>query len=486
MERSLSYVNSRLHETYWSVPFDRRQTTCDKLPSDLYFEALFSLPGNFSRSFQELEMLRITRLLFAAILLTGMLVPTDTANGQDSALAEFPKLSAENDWPWWRGPTRNGIASDRPVPTKFSETEGVLWKSPVPGRGHSSPIVVGNRVFLTTADEPNQTHSILAFDRASGKLLWQTEVSRGGFPAHNHAKNTEATPTVASDGERLYATFFHHKKIEAYALDFDGKMVWKKDIGPFNPQRYEYGYAPSPLLYKSSIIIAAEYDGSSFIAAHRRDDGTRLWKTPRPESISFSTPVVSQVNGKDQLLISGSEKIVSYDPSTGKQLWSTPGTTFATCGTMVWDGDMVFASGGYPKAETVGIKVDTRGKLIWKNNQKCYEQSMLAYQGYVYALTDNGIMICWRGSDGREMWKERLTGPVSASPVLAGGHYYWANELGTLYVVRPNPERFELVAENHIGTESFASPAICGGQIFLRVATKNGIQRQETLYCFQK
>lgn len=186
------------------------------------------------------------------------------------------------------------------------------------------------------------------------------------------------------------------------------------------------------------------------------------------------------------MLISGQEQVASYDPATGKQLWSTAGTTHATCGTMVWSGDMVFASGGYPKAETIAVKADGSREVLWKNNQKCYEQSMIAVDGYVYGLTDNGILFCWEGKTGKEMWKQRLRGPVSASPVLAGGNLYQANELGTLYVWKPNPEKFEMVAENQIGNDSFPSPAVAGGQIFLRVADSSGGKRQEFLYCFGK
>ena len=398
-------------------------------------------------------------------------------------LAEFPKLNATTDWPWWRGPTRNGIADQTPVPTVLSDTENVVWKTPVPGRGHSSPIVVGSRVFLTTADHAQQTHSVLAFDRETGKPLWQTQVNQGGFPANNHAKNTEATATVACDGERLFATFYAHDAVLAVALDLDGDILWKESVCRFRPTRYEYGYAPSPLLYKNTVIIAAEYDGPSFLFALDAATGKSVWQTPRPNSISFSSPVVTSVGGRERLLLSGQEKVEAYDPATGKPLWSQPGTTYATCGTMVWEGDMVFASGGYPKAETVGVKADG-SRVVWKNNQKCYEQSMLALDGHLYALTDGGVMFCWRGNDGKEMWKQRLSGPVSASPVLAGGNIYWANESGTLYVVRPTPQKFELVAENKVGNDAFPSPAVCGGQIFLRVAQRTGAQRQEYLYCF--
>jgi len=416
-------------------------------------------------------------LFFAGLIDSGV-------SADEKGIGDFPQLSAKNDWPWWRGPLRNGMADQVAVPVTFSETDHVIWKTLVPGRGHSSPTVVGNRVFLTTATTAEQIHEVLAFDRTTGKPLWRKEVNRGGFPAKNHPKNTEATATLACDGERLFAAFYHHDKVVAVTLNFAGEVVWEKEVCRFRPKTYEYGYAPSPVLYQNTVLIAAEYDGESFITALDRQSGDRVWQAPRPTMITFSTPMIAHVAGKDQLLISGAQKVSAYNPATGKPLWSVDGTTFATCGTMVWDGEIVFASGGYPKAETLAVKADGSGEVLWRNNQKCYEQSMLAHDGYLYALTDNGVMFCWRGTDGKEMWKERLKGPVSASPVLANGNLYWANELGTLYVVRANPERFEKVAENQIGSDSFPSPAVCGGQIFLRVGKGTGKERQEWLYCF--
>lgn len=403
---------------------------------------------------------------------------------KEKGIADFPGLAAQTDWPWWRGPSRNGIAPGSAAPpTKFSEKENVVWNSPVPGRGHSSPIIVGGRIFLTTADDATQAQSVLAFDRTTGKQLWQREVSRGGFPGSIHSKNTHATPTIACDGQRLFVTFFHHETVQATALDLDGKQLWQITAGPFNPQRYEYGYAPSPVIYRGTVIIAAEYDGDSFLAAFERESGKEVWRTRRPENISYSTPVVAHVAGRDQLLISGADQVASYDPNTGKPLWSVKGTTAATCGTIVWDGEAVFASGGYPGSETIAIRADGSGDVLWRNNQKCYEQSMLAADGHLYALTGNGIVYCWRASDGKEMWNKRLGGPVSASPVLAGGHIYWANEKGVMFVFKPNPEKFELVAQNQLGTDSFASPAVSGNQLFLRVAFRRGSKRDEFLYC---
>ncbi|RLS43589.1 MAG: dehydrogenase, partial [Planctomycetota bacterium] len=314
--------------------------------------------------------------------------------------------------------------------------------------------------------------------------VWQIEVNQGAFPKKNHAKNTEATPTIASDGERLFVTFYHHNQVELITLDFDGKVLWRKKVADFHPKMYEYGYAPSPIIYRGNVIVASEYDGDSFVTALDRVSGKKAWQTKRLSSISFSTPVIGKVAGKDQMLMSGQQFVTSWNPVNGKPNWAVPGTTYATCGTMVWEGDIVFASGGFPKAETIAVKADGSKKVLWTNNQKCYEQSMIVHDGYLYALNDSGVMYCWHGESGEEKWKHRLSGPVSASPVLAGGNIYWANEAGTMYVFKPTPEKFDLVAENKVGSSAFASPAICGGQIFLRVGEGDGADYQEWLYCF--
>ncbi len=433
---------------------------------------------------------------FANLLPSLLVVAWATVGANPVAAAEtidrpgdFLKLDAANDWPWWRGPRRDGHAhaSAKP-PTVFSDTQNVVWKVPVPGRGHASPVVVGSQVFLATADDATQTQSVLAFDRATGKPLWQTELSRGGFPKI-HRNNTHASPTCACDGELVFVTFHHHDQLQAAALSRDGKIVWNRSLGEFHPRRYEYGYGPSPVLYRNTVIVAAEFDGPSFLVALDRRIGNDVWKTPRPTNMSYSSPSILPIGGRDVLSISGADQVAAYDPATGAPLWSVPGTSAATCGTTVADGGILFASGGYPKAETIAVRATggadgKSGEVLWKNAHKCYEQSMLAVDGYLYALTDNGGLFCFRGSDGKEMWRERLKGPVSSSPILAGGHIYWANERGTHYVFKPNPQRCEMVAENVLGDESFASPAAIGLHLFVRAANTVDDKRQEFLYCF--
>lgn len=422
-----------------------------------------------------------------AVLACTLTLATQLA-AQESLPDSIPGVQSvsvnASDWPWWRGPERNGHASQKQsFVTKFGDSENVLWKVPVPGRGHCSPTVVDGKVFLSSADEASQIQGVFAYDLATGKRLWQRPLSKGGFPAGNHPKNTEASSTIASDGKSLFVTFFHHKRVVLSALSLGGKPLWEAAVSAFDPKKYEYGYAPSPLIYKDFVIVSAEHDGPSAIVAFDRKTGKVRWRAPRKANITFSSPVIANVSGKDQLLISGSDQVTSYDPNSGQQLWTVRGTTAATCGTMVWDGDLVFASGGYPRAQTLAVAADGSGRVVWSNQQKCYEQSMIVVDGYLYGLTDKGIMYCWRTSDGNEMWRYRLHGKVSASPVFAGGHIYWANEGGTVFVFKPNPTRFELVSENRLGNESFASPAISDGKMLFRVAAGQGESRQEYLYC---
>jgi outer membrane protein assembly factor BamB len=400
-----------------------------------------------------------------------------------ASLDSFPLLNAQQDWPWWRGGSRDGHATDQQVPVVFDEANNLDWSQPIPGRGHGSPIVVGDRVFLLTADERQEIHWAIAFDRQSGKVLWQTELNRGGFPDRNHPKNTEASPTLACDGERLFAVLYHHDAIWLSTLSLDGEKIWEKNLGRYRPRLYEYGYAASPVLYGDLVIVAYEFDGPSALVALRATDGSEIWRTQRTSMITFSSPVVASHSGKDYLLISGVNQVTAYNPKTGDLIWATPGTALATCGTMVWDDGIVFASGGYPASETIALDI-SNGSVLWRNRQKAYEQSLLAAEGYLYSYADGGILYCWDGKNGREMWKQRLENRISASGVLVGNHIYWANEDGYLYVFRANPERYVQVARNKIGDEAFASPAICGNQIFLRVAKQEGNRRQEYLLRF--
>ena len=414
-------------------------------------------------------------------LKSGAAVLAASAIPMVHASAQTGQIDTANDWATWRGPTGNNHASaGSQGPTDYS-AKNIVWASPVPGRGHSSPIVVGDLIYLTTADKEAGTQAVLAFERKTGRPAWTQVVHRGGIPAENHPKNTEASPSVAFDGERVIAAFYNASAIWLSAVSTEGKPLWQQSIGGYEPRAYKYGYAASPTLYQDQVIVAADYDGQSFLASHDRSSGKQVWKVARRSVTSFSSPIIANVCGRDQLLISGGEAIDSYDPATGKQLWTTPVLAMATCGTLVWDGECVFGSGGYPKSETACVKADGSGEVIWTNSQKCYEQSMLAVNGFVYAVTDAGVAHCWRASDGETMWRERLGGDYSSSPVLCGDNIHVFSEQGQGFVFKATEKEFVSVGGGKFGDECFATPTIIGKTMYMRVARNQSGKRQEYL-----
>ena len=401
----------------------------------------------------------------AEVSVAGGAAPIDLAAAQPAA----------TDWPWWRGRAGNGIAADETVPTVWGEHQNVVWKSPVPGRGHSSPCVWGASIVLATADEATQVQSLLCFDRETGAPRWSTPIHTGGFE-HAHPENSQASATPACDGERVFITFLNRGAIWVSAVDLNGQIVWQKEAGPF---RTMHGYAASPALYKSLVIVAGDGDGQGFVTALHRKTGEIVWRVRRPGIASFSSPVVAHVAGRDQILLSGCRQVVSYDPASGAQLWRCDGPAKVTSATMAFDGDFAFVSGGYPEEETLCIRADGAGDVsashvVWRNRQKFYVPSLVVHEGRVYGVSGGGIAWCFDAANGKPLWKHRLNGDVSASPVIAGNHVYVTNEAGLTHVFKTGAE-FELVAENDLGDGGYATPVICGGRIYLRTV--------HALYC---
>ena len=383
-------------------------------------------------------------------------------------------------WPGWRGPQQNGHAPDQELLTEWNETTNILWRTDIPGRGHSSPVIIDDLVLLATADDQKQEQSVIAFNRTDGKERWKTVTHTGGFPSRGelHKKGTNANGTVLCDGEHIYVVFLNSKKIIATALDLKGKQIWQRELGAFNSK---FGYAPSPLLYKSFVIIAADNRGGGYIAALDRKTGEIAWRVSRPAISTYSSPVVAKVGGREQLLISGCDQVTSYNPATGKELWITPCLAEATCGTIVTTDKLIFASGGYPKRETVCLSPE--GKLLWSDKTKIYEPSMLVNGEQLYGVTDDGIAYCWSAETGDVLWKNRLRGSFSASPILCNGLIYISNLSGETFVFEANAKEFKEVAVNKLGDDCYASPAAADGQLFLRIGNQKGGSRQEQLVC---
>jgi outer membrane protein assembly factor BamB len=394
-------------------------------------------------------------------------------------LTEMDSDLAENDWGGWRGPGGDGIAAPQEIVTTWDETTNVLWRADVPGRGHSSPIVVGDLVFLATAIKAEETQCVIAYYRVDGTEQWRTVLHRGGFPASGevHQKATNANGTIASDGRHLYIAMLNSKAIIASALDLDGKLLWQQEVGKFASR---FGYAPSPVLYKSLVIFAADNAGGGYLAALDGASGKVAWRVSRGRFDSYSSPAIANVGGRDQLLISGCDAVTSYDPATGEELWRTPCIAEATCGTIVTKGDRILASGGFPEMETVCLSA--QGEMIWSNSEQIYEPSMIVSGDYVVGVNDDGVATCWEIESGEQQWKKRLGGNFSASPVLVDDLVIVPNLEGSTFVFRAG-EEFEEIAENRLGDDAYASPAVAGGQIFLRIGVGKGTDRHEQLVC---
>jgi len=409
--------------------------------------------------------------LTAAILIVLLISMSETAVAQPAQAQQ---------WARWRGPQGDGTAAEQTPVTDWSVSSNVIWKSKVPGKGHSSPIVTAARIFLTTSDQDKETQSVLCFDRGTGELIWTKVVNQGELPEKIHLKNTHASPSVAIHDDLVFALFHNHGEQKLIALNFDGSVVWEKSLGAYEGL-YPFGVGASPIVYGELLIVPHENEASSNIFGLRAATGEKVW-TARRQHTNYSTPVVANMRGKDQLLISGQSSVTSFNPTDGKKNWSVPAQWKVTCGTVVWDQERVYASGGYPVQQTIAVSSDG-AKKVWDAPVKAYEQSMIVVGEHLYSLSDRGIIYCFDAATGEVAWKERFKGPVSASPIYANGNIYFTVESGETIIVKADPTKFQVVATNQLGTHAFASFALVGNKIITRVGDDSTGEYQEWLYC---
>lgn len=429
-------------------------------------------------------MLRYS-IAFFAFLLT-LIGPFEVTAAEPTVVGErIASIDPRQDWPWWRGPERNGNASaDQQPPLHWSEQESVIWKTPIPGRGHGSPTVVGDQIYLLTAEEDTATQSIICLSRKTGERLWKTEAHHGKFNSKNekpsNTKSTFANSTVACDGERIFANFLHDGAVYTTALDLKGNRLWQVKITDYVLHQ---GFASSPAIYKHLVIVSADNKGTGAITALDRKTGDQIWKIQRPKKPNYTSPIIFHVAGKDQLFFFGCGLVTSLDPLTGGKIWEVSGATDECVTSTVTDGKLIFTTGGYPRNHMSAVHADGTGKLAWENGSRVYVPSMLFKDGYLYAMLDAGVATCWKAATGEEVWKERLGGTFSSSPVLVGDNIFVTNESGKSFIFKASPEKFTGVAENQLGEDVFATPTICGSRIYMRAASNLEGKRQEALYC---
>lgn len=378
------------------------------------------------------------------------------------------------DWPCWRGPRLDGSSLETNPPLRWSATDNIAWKTPIPGIGHSSPILHGQRVFVTTCLEKEKQRVLLCLDRANGKILWQRVVVTAPLE-RKHKLNSFASSTPATDGRHVFVAFLEQPKMQVYCYDFDGNLVWQKTAGKFNSP---HGFCSPPILYKDTLIVNGDQDGDGFLVALEKATGAERWRTPRPNKTrSYCAPLIVQAAGKVQMVLSGSKCVAGYDPGTGKQLWIIDGPTEQYCASLVYGDGLFFLTTGFPKFHNLAIRPDgsgnvTKSHVVWHENdvparKASYVPSPIAHDQWFFMISDLGGFVCFEAKTGKRLWEKQLGSHHSASPVYAAGHLFLTDDDGVTYVLKAGP-KFELVSRNALEDECYASPAVSNGQIFLR------------------
>ena len=390
--------------------------------------------------------------------------------------------AAAENWPGWRGPRGDGTSRERDIPVHWDgpSLENVAWRVPVPGRSHASPIVWEDRVLLSSCLEEEGKRVLLCLDRRSGELRWQRTVLEAPLEAL-HRLNSHASGTPATDGELVYVAYLEPDagsaggvtpgNIVVAAYTLDGDQEWLVRPGRFASI---HGFCTSPVLFEDLVIINGDHDGDSFIFGLDRRSGETVWKTPREHKTrSYCTPIIREIGGRTQMVLSGSMCVVSLDPRDGSQHWVIDGPTEQFVASLVDNGRLLFLTAGFPEHHILAIRPDGQGDvtdthIAWRTTRGAgYVPSPIVEGDYLLVAADNGVVSCFDADTGHRHWMVRMASHYSTSAVSAEGRVYLVDDDGTTKVVRPGPE-WELLAENALGENCYASPAISQGQIFLR------------------
>lgn len=392
------------------------------------------------------------------------------------ALACFSVLAHAADWPQFRGPGGQGHADVTGLPTEWSSTKNVAWKKEIPGAGWSSPVLFRNRLYLTTAvpaANGNLSLRALCLDARDGKMLWSMEVF-SATPANAHKKNSHASPTPLTDGERLYV---HFGPYGTGALDLSGRIIWRNTGLKFPPV---HGNGGSPALAGNALVFSCDGASNPFFVALNKATGETLWRMPRntgaSKTFSFSTPLVITNDGQAQIISPTSGAIISYDPRTGKEIWRARYPEgYSVIPRPVFAHGLIFVSSAYDRPVFYAIRPDGLGDVTathtaWSINKGAPNTpSPLVVGSEVYFISDSGIMTCADAETGQVHWQERVGGNYSASPVFADGKIYTQSEEGVGTVLKPG-RKFEVLAKNDVQERTLASYAIGDGAIYLRTA----------------
>ena len=375
------------------------------------------------------------------------------------ALLLLATAARGDDWTQFRGSTGNGSSNETGLPVRWSKTQGIRWSVDLPGRGLSGPVIAGGRLYLTASGGPEDDRlSVLAFDPASGRKLWERRF-RGTGPTQCHPKTCMAAPTPAANGSGVFALFATG---DVVALDRDGRLLWYRSlVGDYPGIGNNVGMAASPALHGRRLFVAMENVGASFIAALAAGSGANLWKQTRPRKINWTTPLVVEHEGRTQVLLQSADELASFDAASGSPLWKQA-AKFPTIPSPAYADGLIYSAG----APSLALRPD--GSKAWETDKiQSATASPTFYKGRLYAVNSSGIVTCADPKDGAVLWKTRTTGPHSASPVFAEDRMYLVNEKGLTSVVSLGAEP-KVIAENALDEALYATPAISGGAIYLR------------------
>ena len=422
------------------------------------------------------------------------------------AYALVPAQASQHaHWPQWRGPFFSGMARGD-APTTWSDTSNVKWKTEIPGKGHSTPVVWGDRIFLTTAiptgkpaaaaptpevqgegrrgrgaggdtaPQPEQRFEVLCLDRKTGKILWQrTAKVAAPHEGYHRVYGSFASNSPVTDGKHVYASFGSRG---LYAYDFSGKLVWQKDFGVQMKIKLGFGEGTAPLLDGNSLFLVFDHEAGSFMVALDKRTGKELWRVTRDELTSWSTPLAIEHAGRRQVVVAATKKVRSYDPETGKVIWEVAGLGGNVVPVPVYHNGIVYVMSGFRDPRLMAIKLGKEGDLtgtdsvLWSQTRGlAYTTSPVLHDNKLFFVTDNGLISAYNATTGEAFFAQtRLpkTYNFKASPVGANGKLYLASESEDVVVVRMGPS-FEVLATNTLKDQTFiASPAIIDGEIYLR------------------
>ena len=423
------------------------------------------------------------------------------------------RLFGSDNWPRFRGPSGRGIAPDDPtLPLRWSETQNIAWKRNIPGLGWSSPVVWGDRVFLTSASSsaeaetirngdfldtgtPKDVHRWMLYgiDADTGRIAWKTELARDRPRISRHMKNTYATETPAADGECVYAHFGH---LGTYAVDHQGRVVWSKEW-PAPEIRYGYGTAASPVLHDGILYIVRDNEDQSALIALEAATGREIWSAPRDEGSAWATPHVWRNDVRTEIVVSGKDSVRSYSLD-GKPLWHLRGSTSLAIPSPFSGEGLLFVGSGFQMESfrpLYAIRPGASGDISLEKGELsndyiawCHPQSgpyhptPVLYRGLLYVLMDRSFLLCYDAKSGKEIYGKRRiardAGRFSASPWAYNGHVFCLSEDGDTYVIQAGPE-FKVVGKNHLDGMAMASPAIAGKSLWIRTRRNLYLIRQD-------